>query len=92
MGGEPLLHPSHNEFFKITRKYFPKRQIWLVTNGILLESRDDEFWQTCKDEKIQIHPTKYPIKINWDFIEEKCKTYGIPLIFYNNANIEKTSY
>ncbi|MDD5785531.1 radical SAM protein [Campylobacter lanienae] len=92
MGGEPLLHPSHNEFFKITRKYFPKSQIWLVTNGILLESRDDEFWQTCKDEKIQIHPTKYPIKINWNFIENKCKEYGIPLIFYNNANIEKTSY
>lgn len=92
MGGEPLLHPNCIEFFKITRKYFPKSSIWLVTNGILLEQQDERFWQSCRNEKIEIRPTKYPIKINWEIIESKCKQYDIPLIFYDNSNMQKTSY
>ena len=92
MGGEPLLHPKAAEFFKITRKYFKNSDIWLVTNGILLEKQSEEFWQICKEEKVEIRPTKYPIKINWELIEAKCKAFGIPLIFYDNSNIVKTSY
>lgn len=36
MGGEPLLHPLWLHFCKITRMYFPKSNIVLVTNGVLL--------------------------------------------------------
>ncbi|WP_273212820.1 4Fe-4S cluster-binding domain-containing protein [Helicobacter rodentium] len=91
MGGEPLLNPNCKDFFAVTRKFFPDSAIWLVTNGILLETQPQEFWESCKENNIEIHPTKYPIKIDWNLIEAQCKTYGIPLIFFNNAKIEKTS-
>ena len=39
MGGEPLLHPQVGDFLKITRELFPKSQIQLVTNGLLLKKR-----------------------------------------------------
>ncbi|TLD88663.1 4Fe-4S cluster-binding domain-containing protein [Helicobacter sp. MIT 05-5294] len=91
MGGEPLLNPNCKDFFQVTRKYFPKSAIWLVTNGILLESQSKDFWESCKENKIEIHPTKYPIKVNWEVIEQKCKDFGIPLIFFNNTQVIKAS-
>lgn len=42
--------------------------------------------------KIELHPTKYPIKVNWEFVESQCKAYGIPLVFFNDARVEKTSF
>ena len=92
MGGEPLLHPECKEFFKITRKYFPQSAIWLVTNGILLPKQKEDFWEYAKKYKIEIHPTKYPIKVDWESVEAMCEKYEIPLIFYNNTRVEKTLF
>lgn len=61
MGGEPLLHPEVNKFMIETRKAFPKSDIRLVTNGILLPSMKEDFWQTCRANKIKIDLSKYPI-------------------------------
>ncbi|EMG0991604.1 4Fe-4S cluster-binding domain-containing protein [Campylobacter jejuni] len=92
MGGEPLLNPNCIQFFDITRYFFPKSAIWLVTNGILLDKQNEDFWNSCQRNKMQIRPTKYPIKINWDLIKDKCDQYDIPLIFFNNGELEKTSW
>lgn len=92
MGGEPLLHPNCKEFFKITRTHFPQSAIKLVTNGILLPKQKEDFWEYAKEYKVIISPTKYPIKIDWQSIEKMCQKYEVPLIFYNNAKIEKTSW
>ena len=91
-GGEPLLHPQINEFLVILRKYFPESGIWIITNGILLPKQKDDFWETCRDNKVEIHPTKYPIKIDWQKVSQKCQTYGIPLIFYGGSEIQKVSW
>ncbi|TLD85767.1 4Fe-4S cluster-binding domain-containing protein [Helicobacter sp. MIT 05-5294] len=91
-GGEPLLNPNCKDFFKITRKFFPHSKLTLITNGILLESQPKDFWESCKENKIEIRPTKYPIKVNWEAIEQKCQDFGISLRFFNNASVEKTSY
>ncbi|MBD5165660.1 radical SAM protein, partial [Helicobacter sp.] len=73
MGGEPLLNSNCKDFFAITRKYFPNSAIWLVTNGILLNKQPKEFWESCRENNIEIHPTKYPIKIDWERIEAQCE-------------------
>lgn len=91
MGGEPLLNPNIKRFFEISRKYFDKTEIKLVTNGILLLKQKDSFWQSMKDNKITLAPTKYPIKIDWDKIKEICKDMNIKLIFFNDEDIIKTS-
>lgn len=80
MGGEPLLNPNCIQFLTL-QDIFPKSAIWLVTNGILLDKQNEDFWNSCQRNKMQIRPTKYPIKINWDLIKDKCDQYDIPLIF-----------
>ncbi|CCG56886.1 ABC transporter [Brachyspira pilosicoli WesB] len=91
MGGEPLLNKNCKDYFYILRKYFKNSSIWLVTNGVLLLKQDENFWLSCKNNNIEIHPTKYPINIDWDNIKKICLNYNIPLVFYNNENIIKES-
>jgi MoaA/NifB/PqqE/SkfB family radical SAM enzyme len=88
IGGEPLLNKNITEIFESTRKYFtPPRdeknkngtRIVLFTNGILLPKQSDEFWQSCKDNKIDILITRYPIRIGIEAITKKCNEYGINL-------------
>ena len=61
MGGEPLLHKEINQFLKISRECFPKSDIRLVTNGILLAKMPEDFWEILKLTNIKIDLTKYPI-------------------------------
>jgi MoaA/NifB/PqqE/SkfB family radical SAM enzyme len=68
MGGEPLLHPHLTELFDISRRYFPKSPITCNTNGILLEQQNDDFWNNCSSNNIEIIITKYPIKLNMDVL------------------------
>lgn len=61
MGGEPLLNPELSEFIKATRMAYPKADIRLATNGILLPTMNQEFWQVLRDNEIKIDFSKYPI-------------------------------
>ena len=61
MGGEPLLHPEVNKFIMATRKAFPETDIRLVTNGILLPTMKENFWQTLRDNNIRVDMSKYPV-------------------------------
>lgn len=78
-GGEPLLHPQLLDFFVVSRKYFPDNDLTVVTNGILLNQQKEEFWEKCNEYNVKIAPTVYPIKINWDSIEQKAKKYNVKL-------------
>jgi hypothetical protein len=60
LGGEPLLHPKIEHFLFSTRSYFPKAEIRIITNGILLNTMPDSFWEACKTYSIEIDFTVYP--------------------------------
>ncbi|MDR3048492.1 MAG: radical SAM protein [Elusimicrobiota bacterium] len=75
LGGEPLLHPKVNDFMTVSRRYFPNSKITVVTNGILLLKMDDDFWQTCAKEKINIIISAYPIKLDKEAIAKKAQDY-----------------
>ncbi|MCR6577693.1 4Fe-4S cluster-binding domain-containing protein [Campylobacter insulaenigrae] len=92
VGGEPLLNKNCKDYFYVVRKYFKKSSIWLITNGILLPKQDNAFWRACCDNEVTIRPTKYPIKVDWEYIKQKCKDYNIELSFFNDENVEKTSF
>ncbi len=70
LGGEPLLHPQVEEFFYITRRYLPKTDIILITNGILIPKMNKNFWESCKSNNVKIEITKYPINCNYKIIEK----------------------
>jgi hypothetical protein len=83
MGGEPLLHPRINEIIEITRKYFIKGVIEIVTNGILLMKQDKLFWEICRENNIVISVTQYPININHKEIEAMVKKNDVEFRYYS---------
>jgi len=79
MGGEPLLHPQLVELMKIIRGIFGESRIVLVTNGILLSKQSDNFWDTCRDMKVEVLISHYPVKIDYESLLATSKKYGIKL-------------
>lgn len=87
MGGEPLLHPQICKFFKITRENFPNTIIDLDTNGILVLSMKDEFWEALNKYNINLTITKYPIKIDIEKIQQKCKENNVKFRFFSEKSV-----
>jgi len=82
-GGEPLLHPHLSEIMNIigiNLPEVPNKQI--ITNAVLLQQQDDDFWTSCKKNNFKLFITKYPINLPYDKITEKAKEKGVDLEFY----------
>lgn len=93
MGGEPLLNPDILKYLQITREFFPDTKIRLVTNGILLEQQEENFWLTLRELNIFVEYTKYPIKLNYNKLDALIQKYKIPIDVYGyNQDVIKTSY
>ena len=91
LGGEPLLHSKINTFMEIVRRHFPTNKISIVSNGILLQTKKDDFWETCRNYKIEIIVTKYPIQLDFDKIKQKAQAQHVTFSFYGNTEtVEKT--
>lgn len=89
LGGEPLLNPELCMILKVTRTHFPNSKINLFTNGILLQNPDKlpiDFWNTLRDNNIIIKITRYPIKLDINFISKLCKDNKVKLEICNNEN------
>ena len=81
MGGEPLLHPQLIEILKISRQFFNgDNYVEIVTNGILLPKQSAEFWQVCKENRIRVFISKYPIKLDMELIEKTAKQFSVDII------------
>ena len=83
LGGEPLLHPDLTELFEPLRKIYPKSEIVIITNGILLEKMGENFWSALKKYNIALSMTKYPIKVDYEKFIQKCDMLGIKSYFFN---------
>lgn len=90
MGGEPLLHPGCCDFLIVARSLFPDSTIRLVTNGLLLDEQMEDFWLCLADNKIVLSPTKYPVPVDWECVEEVCAKFGVVLQYFNNPHTPKT--
>lgn len=64
IGGEPLLHPSICEFFSLIRRVYPKTEIRLLTNGILLPQMSESFFEELKNFDVHTVITFYPAVAN----------------------------
>jgi len=75
-GGETLLHPRTDLFPYIVRKYFPETKVIIITNGTLLLKQNERFWKSCRENRVQIWLSRYPIDLDYDKItrvlEENC--------------------
>jgi hypothetical protein len=78
---------------QICRENFEKAEIVILTNGINLLKMDDEFWDECRNCRVEISVTKYPINLNFEKMYNVAKEKGVMFSFYNNTEHEKkTSY
>jgi MoaA/NifB/PqqE/SkfB family radical SAM enzyme len=80
-GGETLLHPDLLDFLKEARALFPEMVMQIMTNGILLKSRDETFWKTCAETKTEIQISFYPINIPFDELQKSAQKYGVELVY-----------
>lgn len=81
-GGEPLLHTRLLDICRILRKYYPYALISLLTNGLLLQSMNHDFYEKLKLFDIQIDIAEYPIELNYTQIYE----------FLNNMSYDNYIY
>jgi hypothetical protein len=86
LGGEPLLNPRLPEFIRHTRELYPGTLIYVVTNGLLLESISEELIAVMRECVAFFHISYYPpmesrIARMQKFLVEKGIAYTItPLI------------
>lgn len=85
IGGEPLLHPQINKCMHIARHYFPLGKIAVFTNGLLLLKVAEAFWQSCRENRITIIVTKYPIELDYDWIINKAKAENVAFEFFGSS-------
>lgn len=82
LGGEPLLHPELLQIFAPLRQLYPKSEIIIITNGILLNKQKDDFWCALQKYNIVLSMTHYPINIDYMGYIEKCRQMGIKSYYF----------
>lgn len=93
LGGEPTLHEDIMECIRITRREFPKGDVIILTNGVLLQelehSPKGNFWEVCRDNGIHIIVTVYPIQLDYIAIEELGKKYSVSVAMSSNIHADQ---
>ena len=92
VGGEPTLHKDIIRCMEITRREFPRAEVIVLTNGLLLleleHSPKGNFWKSCKDLNVQITVTVYPINFDYGAVERKAAEYGTRLFMSSNIHAD----
>ena len=88
LGGEPLLHPNLLEIFEPLKEIYPKSELVIITNGILLDSMNEDFWLALKKYNVTLSMTKYPIKVDYGKFLNKCLNMGIKSYFFNENKLK----
>jgi MoaA/NifB/PqqE/SkfB family radical SAM enzyme len=92
IGGEPLLHPRIIEFMETARENFPKANVLIFTNGLLLPKMKDEFWERCRELDIELKVTQYPVNFDYQAMKNKADSHNVIFKFYNDPAVIKTSW
>jgi hypothetical protein len=61
LGGEPLLHPTPEAFIEGAHAISPNSDLRIVTNGTLLKSMRNSFWEACRRADLTLDFSMYPI-------------------------------
>lgn len=85
-GGEPLLHPEAAKFPYIVRKYLKDTQIIIITNAIKLKSMPEEFFRSCRDNKVNVWISQYPLQLPYEDLRRELEDKGISVTFGNTGN------
>lgn len=78
LGGEPLLNPEISNYIRGIRKILPETQLYIVTNGLLIESLTEDTLQCIKENRIWMSISEYrPTHNRMDNIRKILDQYKI---------------
>lgn len=92
IGGETLLYPQLTEAMSLARKYFPWAKISIFTNGLLIPKMSEEFWSSARETHTVIALTRYPVKFDYDRVEEICREKGVDIEVFGDRGEEGTFF
>lgn len=92
IGGETLLYPELQNAMRLARRYFSWSKISIFTNGLLIPKMDSGFWEECKNLDIVIALTRYPIKFDYDKVEDICRKNGVKLEVFGDRGEENSFF
>lgn len=88
LGGEPLLNPEISEIMRAIRRIYVDSDIWIVTNGLLLDRMPNCFFDTCVEYHIKIWISYYPPMIKrMDCLKATLEKHGVE---YNISELNVT--
>lgn len=90
-GGEPLLHPEIAQFIREASKILPKTEIQIFTTGLNLPNMNQDFWSACRECRVILAITKYPISFEYEIIEKLAVENGVELRYFGGDITVKTS-
>lgn len=78
MGGEPFLNPEIGRYIEIVRRYFPKTDLRILTNGLLIPEIEDSILADIAKNDVVLDISCYPVteRIR-DKIEHRLHAFGI---------------
>lgn len=59
LGGEPFLNPEINDYIRGIRKVLPDTQLYIVTNGLLIDHLSKEILECIKDNQVWVSISEY---------------------------------
>ncbi|MDO4319447.1 MAG: radical SAM protein [Bacteroidales bacterium] len=92
IGGETLLYPDLKPAMNMLRHYFPDGELYIFTNGLMLPKMDDEFWQMSRDLGFIIALTRYPIKFDYDAVEDLCRRQNVRHIVFDDRSMANSFF
>ena len=92
IGGETLLYPSITAAMLLARRYFPKAKISIFTNGILIPKLDEEFWKVCRQTDSVMAITRYPLRVDYDRLEEICRKKGVKAEIFGDRSLKDSFF
>jgi organic radical activating enzyme len=90
IGGEPLLHPQILDFIRIGRESGIAEKIVIRTNGVLLHTMPDEFWQLIDILRISLYPGVKQ-RLSKEDLKAKCERFSVDCDVYERiAQFDRT--
>jgi len=87
LGGEPLLSDDLERYIESTRKYFKHSELHIVTNGILIPSKEKELLQCLSKKGVIVDISVYPpVEKKISLITEILRRSGVE---YNVMPVEQ---
>ncbi len=83
MGGEPLTNPNIIKYLDISRCCLPNAKLQLITNGILIKSMPEKFFDACKKNNVEICVSTYPIGIDYEELYRFVKSKQVMIETFN---------